>query len=61
MKNLVHTSMLTEQAYADTMQRIHALMKAGEANLSQEELKELAAMAIMAENFEDKNHPLPTS
>lgn len=43
------------------MHRIHTLMKVGEANLSQEALKELEEIAVLAENFEDKNHPLPTS
>lgn len=43
------------------MQRIHTLMKVGEANLSTKELKELKKITVLAENFEDKNHHLPSS
>ncbi|PSL47620.1 HTH-type transcriptional regulator/antitoxin HigA [Chitinophaga niastensis] len=49
----------TEKEYTAAMQRIHLLMKKGEANLSAKELKELQHLSVAAERFEDARYPLP--
>jgi HTH-type transcriptional regulator/antitoxin HigA len=49
----------TKEAYNAVMLEIDKLMKRGEANLSQAELKRLRIMAEAAEMYEDVHDPLP--
>lgn len=50
---------LTEEDYESVMQLIDAMMRVGEDNLNAEQMKELHALSVMAESFEDREHPLP--
>lgn len=59
MKKLTGLSISTEKDYTAAMQRIHILMKKGDSNLNQTELKELQQLSAAAERFEDSRYPLP--
>lgn len=50
---------LTEEDYENVMQQIDAMMRVGEDNLNADQMKELHALSIAAESFEDRQHPLP--
>ena len=49
----------SEEAYELTMKEIDILMRKGEANLHDAELKRLEEMVVAAEQYEDTIHPLP--
>lgn len=55
----VKHKIVSEKDYNITMQEIDSLMKKGENNLTALEIKSLRAMAVAAEEFEDKYYPLP--
>jgi len=55
----VKTKIQTQEAYELTMKTIDTLMKKGEGNLSDKELKSLSALAEAAELYEDTFEPLP--
>ncbi len=44
----------SKQAYHETMVAVYKLMDKGEENLSPAELKDLAAMSVAVENYEDE-------
>ena len=52
--------LLSEEAYQLTMQEIDKLMKVGEANLSEAQVKRLRSLSVAAERYEDTTNPLPT-
>ena len=53
------TQIKSKEAYDVTMKEIDALMKQGEANLSEKELVRLRSLAEAAEKYEDTHDPLP--
>jgi HTH-type transcriptional regulator/antitoxin HigA len=52
--------LLSEEAYNLTMDEIDQLMKVGEENLSEQQIKRLKSLSEAAEYYEDFHHPLPT-
>lgn len=44
----------SKETYHETMVDVYKLMNKGEANLTQSELKKLAAMTVAAEKYEDE-------
>lgn len=52
--------LLSEEAYNLTMDEIDQLMKIGENNLSEQQIKRLESLSEAAEFYEDFHHPLPS-
>ena len=60
MKTKTHQQPITTaKEYNASMKEIDGLMKQGEANLNQAQLKKIRSMAEAAEEYEDKYYPLP--